>query len=107
MLTAISWAIDSLLDISFFAKTTIPPTAEETAELTKLANRWKAHLSAGRFKLSVPLDTPLGDAQGEEIGGFWTTQYSYQDIAVVAPKLLEELQKSQLVLFKGDLNYRK
>lgn len=38
---------------------------------------------------------------------FWTTQYAYQDMPAVAPELVADLAKSDLVFFKGDLNYRK
>ena len=57
--------------------------------------------------MSVPTDTKLGKAQDDSLGGFWTTQYAYQDLPAVAPQVLAELQKSDLVVFKGDLNYRK
>ncbi|WVO22832.1 uncharacterized protein IAS62_004175 [Cryptococcus decagattii] len=101
-----AWAIDSLLDTAFFSQHASQPlTDEDTASLTSLGKRWKAHLEAGRFKLSVPLDTPLGKAPA--VGGFWSTQYAYQDMPAMAPDVLAELQKSDLVIFKGDLNYRK
>lgn len=38
---------------------------------------------------------------------FWTTPVSFQDTPRLAPDLFEALQKSRLVIFKGDLNYRK
>lgn len=38
---------------------------------------------------------------------FWTTQGSYWRTPHVAPELFEDLKESELVLFKGDLNYRK
>lgn len=100
-----SWAIDSLLDESFFADAKTPPTAEDSVQLRELAQRWKGHLATGAFKLSVPTDTPLG--ADTPIGGFWTTQYAYQDMPAVAPQLVDELAKAGLVIFKGDLNYRK
>ena len=62
-------------------------------------------MQSGAFKLSVPSDTKLGGKT--ELGGFWTTQYAYQDLPAVDPRLLEELGRSGLVIFKGDLNYRK
>ncbi|EIW68535.1 hypothetical protein TREMEDRAFT_44401 [Tremella mesenterica DSM 1558] len=100
-----TWAIDILLDESFFSTASPPPTPTELESLAVLATRWKGHLASGAFKLSVPLDTPLGG--DTPTGGFWTTQYAYQDMPLVAPKLVEELGKSGLVIFKGDLNYRK
>lgn len=38
---------------------------------------------------------------------FWTTQGCYWRMPYVAPELFEDLKESELVLFKGDLNYRK
>lgn len=38
---------------------------------------------------------------------FWTEGGSYWRLPESAPELLEELKSSELVIFKGDLNYRK
>ena len=38
---------------------------------------------------------------------FWTCGNAYWDLSVVAPDLLKELKEFDLVLMKGDLNYRK
>lgn len=38
---------------------------------------------------------------------FWTLPHEFSSMAQVAPDLYAELQKSNLILFKGDLNYRK
>ncbi|XP_010595151.1 damage-control phosphatase ARMT1 isoform X2 [Loxodonta africana] len=38
---------------------------------------------------------------------FWTLPHEYCTMSQVAPDLYAELQKSDLILFKGDLNYRK
>lgn len=99
------WAIDSLADQTFFAEHAQGLQQEDLDTLSALSARWRDHVESGRFKLSVPLDTPIG---GEtELGGFWTTQYPYQLIPEKDPRLLDELKKSDLVILKGDLNYRK
>lgn len=38
---------------------------------------------------------------------FWTSQYSFDYISTKAPDLYEKLCGGELVIFKGDLNYRK
>ncbi|KAK2525763.1 Armt1 [Columba livia] len=38
---------------------------------------------------------------------FWTLPHDFSSMAEVAPDLYADLQKSSLLLFKGDLNYRK
>ncbi|KAF4547427.1 Protein-glutamate O-methyltransferase-like protein 1 [Elsinoe fawcettii] len=38
---------------------------------------------------------------------FWTTGYSFHEMSDCAPQLLVSLRPSRLVIFKGDLNYRK
>lgn len=37
----------------------------------------------------------------------WSSPNAFCDLPELAPKLLKDLQKSNLVIFKGDLNYRK
>lgn len=82
------------------------PAATSTAT-QRLAATWKSFLKDGRFKLSVPIDTKLGQGTGLAKGDFWTEGMGYDAIGAVTPELLKELQSSSLVIFKGDLNYRK
>ncbi|KAL9939028.1 hypothetical protein V8E36_001841 [Tilletia maclaganii] len=83
-------------------------SSTEDAEIEALkatAARWVDHLDSGRFRLSMPLDAELGQSAGP--GDFWTEPMGYSEIATYAPELLADLQNSALVIFKGDLNYRK
>ncbi|GHJ89415.1 hypothetical protein NliqN6_5817 [Naganishia liquefaciens] len=99
-----TWAIESLKDKSFFKKHApgIPDADLDT--LQSLGKRWTRHMTTGAFRLSIPTSTPLG-AGG--LADFWTTQHPYQLLPERDPALLAELQTSELVIFKGDLNYRK
>lgn len=94
-----TWAIESLLDPEFFAgRATL--TESQVTDLSNLAKRWQGHLDAGRFRLSTSTTLKLGASSS---ANFWTTQYAYQDLPTVDPTLLADLQKADLVIFKGDL----
>ncbi|TEB29961.1 DUF89-domain-containing protein [Coprinellus micaceus] len=83
-------------------------TEESFAHLASLVQRWQKYIDDGVFKLPVPLDTPLGG--GGEKGRkaeFWTTPYPYWDMEKLDGELVKDLKESGLVIFKGDLNYRK
>ncbi|KAE8307967.1 hypothetical protein BDV41DRAFT_568639 [Aspergillus transmontanensis] len=66
---------------------------EERGNLTFLFDQLNGFSKLGR--LAMHLDP------------FWTTGGSYWSLPHVTPSLFEELERSELVLFKGDLNYRK
>eukprot|EP00198_Chlamydomonas_reinhardtii_P008205 XP_001697542.1 predicted protein [Chlamydomonas reinhardtii] len=59
----------------------------------RLAARWRAHLAAGRWSWAAH--------------PFWTTPVPYCWMPYVAPDLYGQLAASDLVVLKGDLNYRK
>ncbi|BGP27397.1 duf89 domain protein [Rhodotorula toruloides] len=97
--------LDTLDDPSFFPADS-GMTEEDRAAFHELAARWKRYVEEGKFRLSVPAELNMGD-RGGELADFWTTPYGFADLPTAAPELLLELQKASLVIFKGDLNYRK
>ncbi|KAM5228932.1 damage-control phosphatase ARMT1 [Ctenodactylus gundi] len=54
---------------------------------------WEGYMKAGRWVYRDHM--------------FWTLPHEYCTMPQVAPDLYAELQKASLILFKGDLNYRK
>lgn len=42
-----------------------------------------------------------------QIESFWTEPYDFSEMKIQSPKLYEKLSEATLVMFKGDLNYRK
>ena len=53
------------------------------------------------FKLSVPLDTPLGgDGDKGRKAEFWTTPYPYWDMEKLDGELVKDFKESGLVIFK-------
>ena len=56
-----------------------------------LVNRWKAHLESGKWKI--------------QSNPFWTTFHPYWKLPNAS--VFQELCKSDFLIFKGDLNYRK
>lgn len=55
--------------------------------------RWKGRLEDGSWVFKVH--------------DFWTAPFSYCDMKKYMPELYNELGNSTLIIFKGDLNYRK
>ncbi|KAI0072176.1 DUF89 domain-containing protein [Panus rudis PR-1116 ss-1] len=82
-----------------------PSWDEEHGFLRAMVTRWKEYIEKGVFELSVPATTPLGGSHPK--ADFWTTPYPYWNLKERAPELFEGLKDSGLVIFKGDLNYRK
>ncbi|ESO11602.1 hypothetical protein HELRODRAFT_190024 [Helobdella robusta] len=64
-----------------------------SAELLKLANLWEARIEAGQWIFTTH--------------HFWTLPDTFDLMNSVAPDLYQQLSESTLVIFKGDLNYRK
>ncbi|KAJ7145852.1 DUF89-domain-containing protein [Mycena epipterygia] len=97
--------ISCLLDPTF-----LPPPADMNYDhLRNMIERWKKYVETGVFALSVPAATPLGGGSDgtAELAEFWTSPAPYWDMRIHATKLWSALKGSDLVIFKGDLNYRK
>ena len=67
--------------------------SNENKILSDLGKKWKSRIEDGTFVVS---DHP-----------FWTTSYEYTAMKNIAPDLYSLLSESFLIIFKGDLNYRK
>ncbi|KAK2798874.1 hypothetical protein FQN51_007234 [Onygenales sp. PD_10] len=70
-----------------------PLSDKEVAELQFLFTQWSKFHAEGRLIIRP--------------NRFWTTAGSYWRLPAEAPELLADLRESELVIFKGDLNYRK
>ncbi|KAF1986021.1 DUF89-domain-containing protein [Aulographum hederae CBS 113979] len=70
-----------------------PLKEEEVAQLKFLFERWAQFHGNGRLVIRP--------------NGFWTEGGSYWRLPGTAKELLGDLRESELVVFKGDLNYRK
>jgi hypothetical protein len=71
----------------------IPITAEEEKSLDGVFAHWASLYAEGKITLRP--------------NEFWTHAGSYWRMPATAPAVLEDLKESELVIFKGDLNYRK
>nr|POE56584.1 protein-glutamate o-methyltransferase spcc1393.13 [Quercus suber] len=77
------------------ARAAVPPPFSPADEhsMSALFHSWSSLYAAGRIVLRPH--------------PFWTEPGSFWRLPATAPALLADLQTSQLVIFKGDLNYRK
>lgn len=73
---------------------TPPPLGEkEQSDMKHLFDNWSTLYAEGQIILRPNV--------------FWTEAGSYWRMPKIAPALLEDLKQAELVIFKGDLNYRK
>lgn len=66
----------------------------ENALLANFGRRLKSRFAEGTLDL-------------KDVNNFWTSPYEFCRMREINPELYEELSRSDLVIFKGDLNYRK
>ena len=67
--------------------------SQDKEELQQTGKHWQDFMRKGKMTFSAH--------------PFWTTAHSYGRMAEVEPKLYEQLGAADLVIYKGDLNYRK
>ncbi|XP_013118238.1 damage-control phosphatase ARMT1 [Stomoxys calcitrans] len=65
--------------------------------LNKFGRQCSKNFNENRFKLCPPLEKEY----------FWTTPFEFYRMQEVSPSLYAQLCSSSLIIFKGDLNYRK
>ncbi|KAF6223695.1 hypothetical protein HO133_000538 [Letharia lupina] len=70
-----------------------PLSEKEASDLSFLFQHWAGFHAEGQLLLRPNL--------------FWTSAHSYWHLPQAEPRLYEDLKDSELVIFKGDLNYRK
>jgi hypothetical protein len=70
-----------------------PLSIADVDALENLSQQWRDNFANGRFSI--------------ENNRFWTGPGSYWRIPEAEPKLYSYLRDSELIIFKGDLNYRK
>lgn len=74
-------------------KTPAPLSEQEASEMEFLFQHWSHLYQEGQLLLRP--------------NAFWTAAGSYWRLPTASPQLYSDLQGSELVIFKGDLNYRK
>ncbi|XP_017045210.1 damage-control phosphatase ARMT1 [Drosophila ficusphila] len=90
---AIPWFISDVMEHDYHW--TLQFLAEHPdSALSEVGKKWQRFTEEGKFELA-PLET------------FWTSPYEFYRMPEVNPSLYNRLKEAQLVIFKGDLNYRK
>ncbi|KAJ1961080.1 Hairy/enhancer-of-split with YRPW motif protein 2 [Dipsacomyces acuminosporus] len=86
------WLVESMQSPDFVKGVDL--NEDDRVALQGLGSQWSAYLKSGTWELKDEL--------------FWTGPYGYRFLPTEGRELWEhELTKSDMVLFKGDLNYRK
>lgn len=93
-LKAMPWFISDALLHDFDHLLVFLKNTEDTS-LIEMSERWKSHLDNKRFVIHEPVDH------------FWTSAYEFCKMQQIDQSLHDRLSQSHLLIFKGDLNYRK
>ena len=90
---AIPWYISDLTpkDVKWTLQTL---SNHENVIIAKYGRRWTNFFESGKFKLN-------------DVDNFWTSPYEFSKMKELNEILYNNLSKAHLVIFKGDLNYRK
>jgi len=88
---AIPWFVSDVMEKDFLLS--IERLSNHTPACQKLANKWSDYLEQGKWSLHSEL--------------FWTLPFSYNEMKEQDPRLYSMLAESSIIIFKGDLNYRK
>ncbi|WFD30558.1 inositol-3-phosphate synthase [Malassezia sp. CBS 17886] len=99
----VQYTLDKLQDPALFQG---EPGVATNEPIRAMAARWQNHFAEGRFAFVSSANVSLGESTGP-LNDFWTYPYSYGYMPERAPALVRYLEASGLVIFKGDLNYRK
>lgn len=67
--------------------------SEQDSNLQAIGQKWKSFLDSNYWQL--------------EQHKYWTLPNDYSEMQSIAPDLYSQLSESKLIIFKGDLNYRK
>lgn len=92
--------ISSLLSAAFFPPNSMT-SPDSVAHLQRMVTRWKNYIDKGIFTLATDI------SDGQKMTEFWNGPWPYWNMNELAPELGQWLSGSGLVIFKGDLNYRK
>nr|CAD7413757.1 unnamed protein product [Timema cristinae] len=82
MLGDVKWTVNTLGEVGSYSQS-----------VPELASRWQGYIKSGVWELLA--------------SDFWTLPYVFSAMEKKDPNLYDLLRESSLVLFKGDLNYRK
>ncbi|XP_014298422.1 damage-control phosphatase ARMT1 isoform X1 [Microplitis demolitor] len=88
----IPWFVSDVTGQDFFWSINAMKNSTHT-DLMKLGHLYSSYLEDGKWTV--------------EIESFWTEPYDFSEMKIQSPKLYEKLSEATLVMFKGDLNYRK
>ncbi|XP_071449696.1 damage-control phosphatase ARMT1-like isoform X2 [Hetaerina americana] len=66
----------------------------DSEDLLTMLNRWNKNFSSGQWNV-------------KDKETYWTLPFSYHEMPTEDPELYNQLSSSSLLIFKGDLNYRK